>query len=146
MSIDGSGFSGHAAPLRADGGAAGAAGPRRALALCLLVVSCSFLFILGQRSCRRRQARCGRAQKKLPPKRRHIPSFSSQTMLAIPSDPKTFDLTKMKRRDSRCLARIPTSSTFPRPAAPWISSRWRPLPTLLYLYHLKSKRNRFDKP
>ena len=39
-------------------------------------------------------------KKKLPSEKQHIPTLSSQTMLAIPSDPQTHDLMKMKRRDS----------------------------------------------
>lgn len=96
-----------------------------------------------ERGLRRKRVWRAAFKKKLPSESRHIPQDSSQTMLAIPSDPFEYDL--MKRRNSLCLARTTTSSMSPRPAARWISSRWRPPPTLLYLHHLKTQRTHFDK-
>ena len=63
--------------------------------------------------------------------------FESNYACDTPQDPIEALKMKMKRRSPLCLARIPTSSTFPRPAPPWISSRWRPLPRLMYPVHIK---------
>lgn len=47
------------------------------------------------------------------------------------------DFFNNKRRKGLCLARVRIIWSCPMPARPWISLRWRPPATCVYLHHLK---------